>query len=71
MGKMQEILGNVIGMTGVIVCSLAGDSRLLGAHYLQKSDTVTLLNRGCCTDGNGLPGEIASINDCCVLRQKP
>ena len=46
MDKMLGILGNVIGTTGIIVCALAGGSRLLGAHYLLGFETVTLFIGG-------------------------
>ena len=46
MGKMLDLLGNVAGVTGIIVCTLAGASRLLGSHYLLGFESVTLFNGG-------------------------
>ena len=46
MDKMLGILGHVIGATGIIVCALAGGSRLLGAYHLLGFETVTLFIGG-------------------------
>ena len=46
MNKLLELLGNVIGATGIIVCALAGGSRLLGAYHLLGFETVTLFIGG-------------------------
>ena len=46
MNKLLELLGNVTGATGIIVCALAGGSRLLGAYHLLGFETVTLFIGG-------------------------
>jgi hypothetical protein len=46
MDKVLDLLGNVIGATGIFVCALAGGSRLLGAHYLLGFETATLFIGG-------------------------
>ena len=46
MGKMLDFLGNITGATGIIVCALAGGSRLLGAYHLLGFETVTLFIGG-------------------------
>ena len=46
MGKMLNLLGNVIGVTGIIVCTLAGVSRLLGSYHLLGFESVTLFIGG-------------------------
>ena len=46
MDKMLDLLGNVVGVTGIIVCTLAGASRLLGSHYLLGFESVTLFIGG-------------------------
>lgn len=42
MGKILDFLGNIAGASGIIVCALAGGSRLLGVHYLLGFESVTL-----------------------------
>jgi hypothetical protein len=46
MGKNLDLLGNVVGVAGIIVCTFAGASRLLGSHYLLGFESVTLFNGG-------------------------
>ena len=46
MGNMLDLLGNVAGVTGIIVCTLAGVSRLLGSYHLMGFESVTLFIGG-------------------------
>ena len=46
MDKMLDLLGNVVGVTGIIACALAGVSRMLGGHYLLGFESVTLFIGG-------------------------
>ena len=46
MGKMLDLLGNVAGVTGVIVCILAGVSRFLGSYHLLGFESITLFTGG-------------------------
>ena len=46
MSKMLDLLGNVAGVTGIIVCTLAGVSRLLGSYHLLGFESVTLFVGG-------------------------
>lgn len=42
MDKVLVLLGDILGGVGVLVCALAGGSRLLGSHYFFGFETVTL-----------------------------
>ena len=46
MDKILNLLGNIAGASGVIICALAGGSRLLGVHYLLGFESVTLFIGG-------------------------
>ena len=46
MGKNLDLLGNVLGVAGIIVCTLAGASRLLGSHYLLGFESLTVFIGG-------------------------
>ena len=62
MGKMLDLLGNVVGVTGVIVCILAGVSRFLGSYHLLGFEIDYLVYWGYCADGYVLSGETASVD---------
>ena len=42
MDKTFEILGNVIGGIGILICLAAGLTRVLGSHWIYGYETVTL-----------------------------
>ena len=46
MDKILDLLGNIAGASGLIVCALAGGLRLLGEHYLLGFESVTLFIGG-------------------------
>ena len=46
MGKILGLLGNVAGVTGIILCILAGVSRLFGSYHLLGFESVTLFIGG-------------------------
>jgi hypothetical protein len=46
MEKMVDIIGTVLGVLGILVCLLAGVSRVAGSHYLLGFETITLFIGG-------------------------
>lgn len=46
MDKFIDLAGNIVGVSGVLVCLVAGVSRLLGAYFLLGFPTVTLFTGG-------------------------
>ena len=46
MDKTLEILGSIVGTIGILICLVAGFTRLTGGHYLFGHETVTLFTGG-------------------------
>ncbi|KPJ90541.1 MAG: hypothetical protein AMJ53_13335 [Gammaproteobacteria bacterium SG8_11] len=46
MEKTIDIIGNALGALGLIICLLAGVSRVVGSHYLMGFETITLFIGG-------------------------
>ena len=46
MEKTIDIIGSVLGVLGILVCLLAGVSRVVGSHYLLGFETITLFIGG-------------------------
>ena len=46
MNKLIEIVGNVAGVLGVLVCLAAGLARLAGSWHLAGFETMVLFNVG-------------------------
>lgn len=46
MHKNVVLLGSAAGLLGVIVCAVAGLSRVAGYHYLMGYQSTTLFNVG-------------------------
>ena len=46
MGKKLDLLGNIAGVSGIVVCAVTGVSRFLGGHYLLGFESVTLFIGG-------------------------
>jgi hypothetical protein len=46
MEKMMDTVGTVLGVVGILVCLLAGASRVAGSYYLLGFETITLFIGG-------------------------
>jgi type IV secretory pathway VirB2 component (pilin) len=46
MEKSLDLLGNITGVAGILICALAGISRLAGGYHLLGFETVTLFIGG-------------------------
>lgn len=46
MAKYISIIGNITGIAGILICIVAGLSRLVGAYFLLGFQTVTLFIAG-------------------------
>lgn len=46
MDKLLDVSGNVVGIAGILICLLAGISRLIGEYYILKFEIVTLVIGG-------------------------
>jgi hypothetical protein len=46
MEKKIDALGSILGVLGLLVCLLAGASRVVGSHYLLGFETITLFIGG-------------------------
>jgi len=46
MEKTIDIIGNALGALGLLICLLAGVSRVVGSHYLMGFETITLFIGG-------------------------
>ena len=46
MGKILEILGSIVGAIGILICLVAGLTRLTGGYYLLGYETVTMFTGG-------------------------
>lgn len=46
MMKAIDLIGNIAGIAGIVVCLVAGLSRLIGVYYLLSFQTQTLFTGG-------------------------
>lgn len=46
MNKVIDIIGNVVGVSGILVCLLAGVARISGSFYVIGFEAVTLFIGG-------------------------
>jgi hypothetical protein len=46
MEKAIDTIGTILGVLGILVCVLAGVSRIVGSHYLVGFETITLFIGG-------------------------
>jgi len=46
MNKIINNLGLLVGVVGLLICLIAGVTRVLGHHYFAGFETLTLLNAG-------------------------
>jgi hypothetical protein len=46
MDKTLQILGSIVGATGILICLLAGINRLTGGHWILGFETITLFTGG-------------------------
>ena len=44
--KYIDVVGNIAAIAGILICAVAGLSRLAGAYYLLGFQTLTLFNGG-------------------------
>lgn len=46
MTKFFDIVGNVLALSGVALCVVAGGARVLGSHYFFGFESITLFTAG-------------------------
>ena len=46
MGKVLEVLGNVVALVGVLVCLVSGLSRVIGNSFVGDFEAMTLFGVG-------------------------
>lgn len=46
MAKIVDVTGNALGIAGILICLLAGVSRVVGNYYLLGFETITLFIGG-------------------------
>ncbi len=46
MAKIFEIIGNGAGLLGILICLIAGVSRILGSYHVMGFESITVFTGG-------------------------